>query len=124
MAYSPLSIAASILEIVQNAVIGKSLVQIAALAGALDLSTSANEGKHAMILSLDCGGSGRAVTLPTASTSHGLLILIINDSNGAENVTVNTSLAVINQNEAALFWNNAGTWTRPVGFSTVQDQSA
>lgn len=124
MAYAPLSIASSHLAVVANAVLAPSLIQVATLAGALDLSSAANEGKHAMILALDCGGAGRAVTLPTGADAYGLIVFILNKSDAAESLTVNTDVAVINQNEGALFYNIAGTWTLISGFSIVVDMSA
>lgn len=94
------------------------------LAGALDLSLAANEDKFPSVLVLDCGGAGRAVTLPTAADTHSLVIVMVNMSDAAEDLTVNTNLAVINQNEATVFMNIAGTWTKLFGFSVVVDQSA
>jgi len=124
MAYSPLSLNSSTLALPANLLSAPNLIQVATLDAALDLSTAANLHKHGMILALDCGGAGRAVTLPTAAVTHGLIVVIMNKSDGAENLTVNTSLAVINQNEGAIFWNNAGTWTLVSGFSVVVDMSA
>jgi hypothetical protein len=97
---------------------------IQTLAGALDLSTAANADSFPSVLALDCGGAGRAVTLPTAADTHSLVIFMVNMSDAAESLTVNTNLAVINQNEATLFMNIAGTWTKICGFTVVVDQSA
>lgn len=63
---------------------------------------------------LDPGGAGRTVTLPAEATSDGLVFIISNWADGAENLTVQddgtTTIAILNQSEWATFVCNGTSW--------------
>lgn len=71
---------------------------------------------YRQVLGLDPGGANRDVLLPPEE--HGLWYYIRNRADAAENLVVKedsdtTTIATLNQNEAALFWCDGTTW-RPV----------
>ena len=98
------------------------------LAGAYVATLTGNvslDSTYPAICKLDPGGSNRDVTLdaetdasgPFASQNKvdGLVRLIVNAADGAENLVVKndgaSTIGTLNQNEAGLFICNGGTWT-------------
>jgi len=74
---------------------------------------------------LDCGGSGRTLTLP--AYTDGLFFFVMNASDGAEDLTVADAagtVSVLNQNEGAVFVSDGSDWYNVLGLTVVVDQSA
>lgn len=72
---------------------------------------------------LDPGGAGRTVLLPTEADSKGLVFVIINKADAAEDLTIkddsNTNtIGTISQNELALLVCDGTTWSIGVGTTT------
>lgn len=73
------------------------------------------------LVSLDPGGAGRNVTLPTEE--EGLMFIINNIADAAEDLTIKnpatTTIGTVSQNEAALVFCSGGVWyVRLVGTTT------
>lgn len=71
---------------------------------------------YGTVLKLDPGGAHRNVLLPAEADVRGCTFTIINAADAAENLVVkddsgDTTLATINQNEAAHFVCDGTTWT-------------
>ena len=70
--------------------------------------------KHPGMLYLDPGGSGRNITLPAEADSNGLMYIIVNTADNAEDLTVKDDAAatvgVIGQNEIGLLFCDGTTW--------------
>lgn len=72
---------------------------------------------------LDCGGAGRKVLMPTEADSVGLVFIIVNKSDAAEDITVRddadaATIGTISQNEMAILVCNGTTWSIGVGTTT------
>lgn len=64
---------------------------------------------------LDPGGAGRTVVLPAEGDSEGLIFLIANAADAAEDLTVKedsstTTIVTISQSESAIIFCSGGTW--------------
>lgn len=76
------------------------------LTGALTLSTA-----YANVLRVDPGGAGRAVTLPTAAEKYnGAWYRVYNVADADEDLTVDTSLAVVQPGEVWDFYCDGSQW--------------
>lgn len=71
------------------------------------------------LLVLDPGGSARNVDLPAEATSEGLIYLIVNTADAAEDITVRNDAAgtivTVSQNEMALVVCDGTDWHGMVG---------
>ena len=67
------------------------------------------------IVGIDPGGAGRDVTLDAEATSGGMVRLIVNRADAAEDLTVKddgaSTIGTISQNEAGLFHCNGAAWS-------------
>lgn len=63
---------------------------------------------------LDPGGASRTITLPAEASSEGLVFLIVNTANNAEDLTVQSdapaTVTIVGQNEMALLVCDGTTW--------------
>jgi hypothetical protein len=102
-------------DLVLNGITGRNIYNAETLSGALDLSTAANAGRYAQILKLDPGGAGRNVTLEAEADYPGLLRLIVNAADAAEDLTIKddggSTIGTVSQNEMALFACDGSSWT-------------
>jgi hypothetical protein len=68
---------------------------------------------------LDPGGSGRDVTLPAEADSEGLMFVIVNTADAAENLTVEddaaSTVGVVGQSEMGIFVCNGTVWRHFTG---------
>lgn len=84
-------------------------VRIATLAGAETWTH-----KDSTVQFVDCGGAGRTITLPAEESSDGIVYVIVNTSDAAEDITVNNDAAAgvitISQNEAGIVACNGSAW--------------
>ncbi len=112
---------------------------LALLGGAKIITLAGNatlDDTYPSLLALDCGGSGRTITLDGSSAAdravRNVVRVIANVSDGAENLTIQdagtpTTIAVLNQDEGAVFFHDSDEtvgWQRVFGFTVVVDQSA
>lgn len=88
--------------------------------------TATLDNTYPSILMLDPGGANRDVTLDTESTHDGLLRLIVNRADNAENLVFKetsgdggSTIATANQNEAALLYCDGSSWTLVCIFTIV-----
>lgn len=79
-------------------------VRIATLAGA-----ETWDGATAMVQFLDCGGAGRTITLPSAVDAKGRVLVVVNTSDAAEDITI-TGAITISQNEAGILACDGSAW--------------
>ena len=94
--------------------------------GAVTLSGNVSlTDKYANVQRLDCGGTGRTLTLPDAADSEGMWFDLINWSDGAEDLTVNlsatdggTTLVTVSQNEKCTVRCDGSSWER-FGLQTI-----
>ncbi len=88
----------------------------AALSGDLTLTVA-----HPMIVSLDCGGAGRTVTLEAEATCPGRVRFIINHG-AADDITVKNdaaaTIATVTQDRGALLYCDGTAWTS-LGIVTI-----
>ncbi len=87
------------------------------LAGALVLTHDSNQLQF-----LDPGGAGRNVDLPAEEESDGLMFVIVNRADAAEDLTVRNDAAgtvgTVSQNEIGIFVCNGVAWASCVGANT------
>lgn len=89
----------------------KGGVNTQALGAALTLDKSSP-----LINYIDPGGAGRVVTLPAEADSKGLIFLITNTADAAEDLTVKedsntTTIVTISQSESAIIFCNGVLWS-------------
>ena len=79
------------------------------LSGAFSLTSS-----YGSIVKLDPGGAGRTVTLDAEASASGMIRLIINAADAAEDLTVKddatNTIGTVSQNEMALFYCDGSAW--------------
>lgn len=89
------------------------------LTGALTL-----DGTYPNFLGLDPGGASRNVTLPDVTGLNGMMYLIANKADAAENLVIKNAagdtIATANQNEAAYIVCNGSVWYSPFVFTIAQ----
>lgn len=83
------------------------------LAGTRTLTLS--EVSNYTMFSLDPGGAGRNVVMPTESSCEGMVVFLHNAADAAEILTVkasngSTTICTPTQNETAIVWCNGTTW--------------
>lgn len=85
--------------------------------------TFALDADTPQLLFLDPGGAGREVNLPPEADCEGMVIIIVNEADGVENITVEddasaalTPAAVVGQNEIGVFFCDGTRWQ---GFTGV-----
>lgn len=71
----------------------------------------------------DPGGTARTVTLPAEAAADDMILMIANEADAAEDITVkedagSTTIVTISQNERALLWCDGVTWYGFVGAKT------
>jgi len=82
------------------------------------------------ILVLDCGGTGRTVTLDPEETNDGAIRLILNNSSGAETLTIEDDTATpveigtVAQSEMALYYCRAGAWIQVFKLASANPYTA
>lgn len=84
--------------------------------------TLSNDAEFAQVI--DCGGSGRNLDLPSDTT--GLMYLIANKSDAAEDLTVRDSddntVVTVNQNDAALVYNTGSGYVSLLGNAATDQE--
>jgi len=94
----------------------KSAYYAATLTGDLTVDDT-----YPSMLGLDPGGTHRDVTLDAEATADGMLRLIVNKANAAENLVIKddagATIATANQDEAALVHCNGTAWSLVILFT-------
>lgn len=102
------SLAASLFRLPIDAVVFETL------SGAVDLSTTAGRFTRPFVWAPDPGGAHRDVTLEAEADAAGMLRLVVNRADAAENLVLKddaaNTIATINQNKAGLLWCNGTSW--------------
>jgi len=84
-------------------------VYLATLAGNVALDAT-----YPRMLKLDPGGSARDVTLDAVATADGLVRVIVNGADAAENLVCKnvggSTIGTVNQNELGVFYCDGSTW--------------
>lgn len=84
-------------------------VYIATLTGNIALDAT-----YPRTLKLDPGGSARDVTLDAVATAEGLVRVVVNGADAAENLVCKnvggSTIGTVNQNELGVFYCDGSTW--------------
>jgi hypothetical protein len=112
------SLAAALFRLPTDAVVFETL------SGAVDLSTTAGRFTRPFVWAPDPGGAHRDVTLEPEADAAGIVRLIMNSADAAENLVIKddggNTIVTLAQNDAAILWCDGSTWADlPARFTTA-----